>query len=95
MRFRKGGGRENRVILKGKEVEEVKEIKYLGYILKKNGERDAQVRERVRKRAAIMGQVWGIGKRRFGNDWGKRMWLFRALMWSVVCYGAEIWGWKK
>lgn len=23
-----------------------------------------------------MRQVWGIGKRRFGKDWGKRLWIF-------------------
>ena len=31
------------------------------------------MKERVRKAAAVMGKVWGIGKRRFGNDWGKRV----------------------
>lgn len=49
--------------------------------------------ERLRKGSAILGQVWGIGKRRFGKDWG-RIWLFDKLIWSVVSYGVEIWGWK-
>jgi len=39
--------------------------------------------------------VWGIGKRRFGKDWGKRMWLFDRLVWTVMGYGVEIWGWKE
>ena len=42
-----------------------------------------------------MGQVWGIGKRRVGKDWGKRVWLFDRLVWSVISYGVEIWGWKS
>ena len=42
-----------------------------------------------------MRQAWGIGKRKFGKDWGKRMWLFDALVWTVVGYGAEVWGWKE
>jgi len=42
-----------------------------------------------------MGQVWGIGKRRFGKDWGKRIWLFDRLVWTVMGYGVEIWGWKE
>lgn len=29
--------------------------------------------ERVRK---VVGQVWGIGKGRFGEDWKRRVWLF-------------------
>jgi len=37
-----------------------------------------------------MGQVWGIGKKRFGSDWGRRMWLFNVLVWSVVGYGIEV-----
>lgn len=50
--------------------------------------------ERVRKGSAILGQIWGIGKRRFGKDWGRRLWLFDRLVWSVVSYEVEIWGWK-
>lgn len=39
--------------------------------------------------------VWGIGKWRFGNDWGKRIWLFDKLVWTVMSYGVEIWGWRE
>lgn len=46
----------------------MKEIKYLGYVLQRNGGQEAQIRDRRKKAAAIMGQVWGIGKRRFGRD---------------------------
>src|SRR5436190_13640875 len=42
-----------------------------------------------------MGQVWGIGKRRFGKDWGRRLWLFDKLDWTVMSYGVEIWGWRE
>lgn len=42
-----------------------------------------------------MEQVWGIGKRRFTGDWGERIWLFDALVWSVVSYEIEIWGWRE
>lgn len=41
-----------------------------------------------------MGQVWGIGKRKFGKDWGRRIWLFDRLVWSVLGYGVENWGWR-
>lgn len=42
-----------------------------------------------------MGQVWGLGKRRFDSEWDKRLWLCDALVWSVISYRVEIWGWKK
>lgn len=75
VRFRRGGGRESKRDWrwKGKRIEEKKEFKYLGYVLQKNGGQEAQIRERRKKAAAIMGQVWGIGKRRFGKDWGRRL----------------------
>ncbi|XP_043263108.1 uncharacterized protein LOC122403575 [Colletes gigas] len=97
VRFRKGGGRERKVEWrwKGKRIEEVKEFKYLGYVFKRNGGQEAQVRDRVRKAGVVMRQAWGIGKRKFERDWGKRMWLFDALVWTVAGYGAEIWGWRE
>lgn len=48
--------------------------------------------EKVRK---AMGQVWGIRKRRFGGDWGRRINLFDWLVGSVIGFGAEVWGWKE
>ncbi|XP_071568694.1 uncharacterized protein [Temnothorax nylanderi] len=97
MRFKKGGGRDckRRWRWEGKEIGEVKEFRYLGYVFQRNGGQEAQVRERIKKAAAVMGKVWGIGKRRFGKDWGKRMWLFDRLVWTVMGYGAEIWGWRE
>lgn len=38
----------------------------------------------MRKAAAIMGQVWGLGKRRFGKDWERRLWLYDRLIWTVL-----------
>jgi len=31
-----------------------------------------------------------IGKRRFGKDWGRRLWLFDRLVWTILGYGVEI-----
>lgn len=31
---------------------------------------------------AIMGKVWSIGKRRYGKDSERRMWLFDRLVWT-------------
>jgi len=59
MRFRRGGGRMSKVNWwwKGKKIEEVKEYKYLGYVLQRNGGQEEQVKDRVGKAAAVMGQI--------------------------------------
>jgi len=36
-----------------------------------------------------LGQIWGIGKRRFRRDWRRRIWLFDTLVWTVS-YGMEV-----
>ena len=73
VRFRKGGGREGKVEWKwkGKEIEEVKEFKYLGYVFKKNGGQKHTSGDRVKKAGVVMRQVWGIEKgnlKRTGNE---------------------------
>ena len=85
---------EGDVEVEGKGGGEGEKFKYLGYVLMRNGGQEAHIEERVRKGAAVMGQVWGIGKRRFGKDWGRRVWLYDKLVWATVSYGLEIWGWK-
>ena len=47
--------------------------KYLGYTLKKNGRQVAHVKERVKRAAVVTREVWGIGKRRLGRDWSRRL----------------------
>ena len=58
---------------KGKEIEEVRSFKYLGYMVMGNGEQEKRVGEKVRKGAAVMRKVWGIGKRLFEKDWERRL----------------------
>jgi len=37
----------------------------------------------------------GMGDRgRFGGNW-RRVWMFDTLVWTVMGYGVEIWGWKE
>ncbi|XP_024868138.1 golgin subfamily A member 6-like protein 6 [Temnothorax curvispinosus] len=42
-----------------------------------------------------MREVWGIGKRMWKKDWRRRIWLYDTLIWTVMGYGAEVWGWKE
>jgi len=54
-----------------KGIEEVSEFKYLGYVLKKNGGDDVQIRE-LKKGNIVMRKVCGLGERLLkttsGND---------------------------
>lgn len=42
-----------------------------------------------------IGQAWGIGKKRFGENWKWKIELFDWLVGSVVGFGTEIWRWKR
>ncbi|KMQ84979.1 myb-binding protein 1a [Lasius niger] len=42
-----------------------------------------------------MKQVWGIGQRKFAEDFKRRMWMFDLLVKNILMNGAEIWGWKE
>lgn len=95
--FRKGGGRRKTIDWKweGESIEEVAEFKYLGYVLKRNGEDDGQIRELRKKANVIIRQVWGMGERRFRDDFEKRMIMYKYLVLGVMIYEAEVWGWKE
>lgn len=80
---------------KEEEIEEVEEFKYLGYTFMKNNRDDTHIREVTKKAAGIMAQVWGIGERKFGGDWERRMMMFNVLVKSIFMYGVEIWGWEE
>lgn len=95
--FRSGGDRKRRTEWKweGQNIEEVKEFKYLGYVMKENGGQEGQIKESKKKGNIVLKQVWGLGERRFRDDFKRRIKLFRYLVLGVIIYGAEVWGWKK
>jgi len=59
-------------------------------VLQKNGGQEAQIRDRIKRAAAGMGKIWGLGRRKFGGDWGRRLCMFDRLVWTVLSYGVEI-----
>lgn len=75
-------------------MEEVDRYTYLGYVIRANVDQDDHLKERVVKGARILGKSWGIEKRKFARDRTRKIWLFDRLVWSVLSYGVEIWGWK-
>lgn len=42
---------------KRKEIEKVKEYKYLGYTLQSNGGQEAHIEKKVKKAAMVIGQI--------------------------------------
>jgi hypothetical protein len=49
----------------------------------------------VRKADKVVGCVWGIGERKWGGDFSRRMMMFENMIESILMYGAEISGWKE
>lgn len=60
VRFKRGEGKKDKRVWRwrGKVIEEVKEFKYLGYVMQRSGGQEAQVRERTKKAAALLERVW-------------------------------------
>lgn len=94
--FRSEGGRKRTEWKwEGQNIEEVKEFKYLGYVVKENGGQEGQIKESKKKGNIVLKQVWGLGEQRFRDDFKRRIKLFRYLVLGVIMYGAEVWGWKE
>jgi len=58
----------------------VSELKYLDYVLKKNGGDDRQVRELKKKGNIVMRKIWDLKEIIFKDDFRRRMMLFRYLI---------------
>ena len=76
---------------KGERVEEVKEILYLGINLQRNGDLTNHIKERMKRANVVMKQVWGIGERKFQDDFKRRL-MFDCLVVGVMLYGVELFG---
>jgi hypothetical protein len=50
----------------------------------------AHLREMVRKANEVVGCVWGIGEKKCGGDFKRRMMMFESMVESILMYGAEI-----
>lgn len=80
MRF--GRGKEGKGLWKWREreIEKVDEYKYLGYVFRRNGRQERQIRNRVRKAGEALRSVWGIEKRLFRGNYMRRMWCFDTMV---------------
>lgn len=92
MIFRKGEDRRKRIkwMWKGKEIEMVKEIKYLGYIFQSNDRQEGAYKRQSKKSNGNYGTSVEHKENEIWKGYKKR--LFDTLIWTVLSYGAEIWG---
>ena len=97
MEFRKNGGRRKVTVFEWRDerIEEVKDAMYLGYKLQSDNGDGKHIRYITGKANAVVGKIWSLGERKFKEDRKKRMRIFDALIKSIMCYGVEVWGWKR
>lgn len=57
-------------------IKEIREIKYLGYILQKNGKAEKHINEKLRRAMVAMKMTWSIEERIFKDDYLRRMKLW-------------------
>ena len=67
-------------------------MRYLGYIMQKDGGSSKHIEERIRRAKVAMKQTWSIGEKLFKENFERRLKMFKALIGSIALYGAEIWG---
>ncbi|XP_039303441.1 uncharacterized protein LOC120357339 [Solenopsis invicta] len=93
MRFRKGGEeKESDLEMERKGNRRGKRILLLGLRSARQWRAGGTSEGKVKERSSNNGKS---GKRRFKGDWGRLCWLFDMLVWSVIGYRVEIWGWKE
>ena len=80
-----------KIFIQGKEVEYVKEFKYLGVTIDKNLTWRAHVENQVKK--AQMALI--TGRRMIGQKWGlhpkQTLWLYKAIVRPILSYGSIVW----
>lgn len=76
-------------------MEEVKGVRYLGYIVQKNVGVKKHTKERKKKSIIVIRKVWNMGGRIFGEDYKRRIKMFSSLVESVGLFRADVWRWKK
>lgn len=95
--FKRGRGQKKKEEWKwgDERIEEVKNFKYLGYHFQRNGGTDTHMKETAKKVMIATKQTWGIGERRFKNNFERRIKMYGSLVKSIMLYAAEVWGWRE
>ena len=67
------------------DLEEVDEIRYLGYILQKNGSDEKYIQDRKKRATIAMKNTWSVGERIFKQGYKRRMKMFGAHLRAWRC----------
>lgn len=97
MIFRKGGGRRSRDekwVLDGREIEVVNKYKYLGIILTPGLAMKENLADRVKMAKASINSAWKSFLNNREISFYPKYQLFKAVARSIVCYGAQVWGYE-
>lgn len=76
-------------------VEEVKQFKYLGFHFQSSGKFNKHMESMTSIGKRRVAEVWGIGERKFKDNFLVRMQMFKSLVLPAMTYGAEITGWTE
>lgn len=67
----------------------------MGYILQRNGSQEGTCEGKSKEGSGGYGNGLENRGEKIKGDWGRRLWLFDALVWSMVGYGVGSKGRKK
>ena len=99
MIFKKREGRKRKEEIKWKwgeeDLQQVKEFKYLGYHFQTNNKPEVHIKNLAKRATIAMKETWSICKRKFNNNFERKMRLFNSLVGSILLNGSEIWGWRE
>ena len=82
-----------RVYIKGKQLEEVKEFKYLGSVISKDGTMDGEIKERTLQGRKAIGELGSVVRGR-SMSMGVKRDLRNSIVLPTLTYGSELWKWN-
>ena len=84
---RNGKSKKERWFWEGKELEEIKAFKYLGFAFSNTGNYKDHLADLAKKGIVAAKKTWSLGEHRCGQDFKRRKILFNYLVKSVMAYG--------